>query len=114
MAAKEKAVNFTAEQFAALKAVYLAAEGYQARKEAIAAFAPTIGKTERSCIAKLSREGIYKAKEYTNKAGEKPVDKETLTNRIASALGVSAEVAESLTKANKAILEKIAFALEAD
>jgi hypothetical protein len=110
----KKTENFTAEQFAQLRDAYLNPDnvGYDAKREAIKEVAAKIGKSERSCIAKLSREGFYKAKEYTTKNGGKPESKENLAARIAAALGVAVETAESLTKANKAILEKVAQALE--
>jgi len=99
-----KVPNYTAEVTAKLKADYEAG----ATVEALAA---AFGKTSRSIIAKLSREGIYKAKEYTTKTGEKPVKKDTVADAIGAVLGLSDGEIESLAKANKSALKKVFDAL---
>ena len=55
MSAEIKVANYSAEQVEVLKA------GYEAG-ESIEALAAKVGKTVRSVIAKLSKEGVYKAK----------------------------------------------------
>jgi len=104
MTAKTKTVNYTPEQTAELIAGY--AEGIST-----ADLAEKFGKTVRSIVAKLSREGVYKAKEYTNKNGEKPVKKDAHADAIGAILGLAENEIESLTKANKTALEKIFNAL---
>ena len=59
-----KTVNYTDEQTAKVVADYAAGVTVETIAEAL-------GKTTRSVIAKLSREGVYKAKEYKTKTGEK-------------------------------------------
>ena len=65
------------------------------------------GKTTRSVVAKLSREGVYKKKEYVSKTGETPVAKDTLADKIGALCGLTEPETESLTKANKTALQKI-------
>ena len=99
-AAAVKAVNYTPEQTAQLLADY--AEGM-----ATAQLAEKMGKTVRSIVAKLSRSGVYKAKEYVSKTGEKPIAKEALADKMAEVFGLTEAEADSLTKANKTALKKI-------
>ena len=107
MTEKTKAVNYTAEQTAALVQGYLAGEP-------VAGLAAAFGKTTRSIIAKLSREGVYKAKEYTTKTGEPPIKKDVVADKIGSLCGLSEGEIDSLTKANKTALAKILNTLRAD
>ena len=99
-----KAVNYTAEQETKMKADYQAG----ATTEAIA---ENMGKTVRSVVAKLSRMGIYKKKEYVSKTGEKPQSKDTTADAIGAILRMSEGEIDSLTKANKTALKKIFDAL---
>lgn len=84
-------------------------EAYKAlpTQETVAAFAEKFGKTVKSVIAKLSREGVYQKKEYVSKAGTKPVKKEELATELMEAFGLSDAEADSLAKANKTALLKI-------
>ena len=100
----EKTVNYTPEQTAMLKAEYLAGVSVET-------LAATVGKTVRSVVAKLSREGVYQAKTYVSKTGEKPVKKDTVADAIGAVLQLSEAETESLTKANKTALAKIFAAL---
>lgn len=102
--AKEKVVNYTAEQTAQMKADYAAGV-------AVEKIAETLGKTAKSVVAKLSREGVYKRKEYVTKTGEKPVKKDAHADAIGAVLKLSDGEIESLTKANKTALVKIFAAL---
>jgi hypothetical protein len=104
MTAKAKTVNYTPEQTEKVKAEYLA--GTTPEK-----IAEMLGKTARSVIAKLSREGVYKAKEYVSKTGEKPVKKDAHADAIGAVLNMTESEIESLTKANKTALIKIFKAL---
>lgn len=102
----EKTVNYTAEQ--TLKIV----SDYQAG-ESVESIAQEMGKSVRSIVAKLSREGVYKKKEYVSKNGERPVSKDVQADAIAAILQLSESDAESLTKANKSALAAILKALQA-
>ena len=51
--------------------------------ETVQYLAEKLGKTTKSIIGKLSREGVYKRAVYTSKSGEAPVTKVELVNNIA-------------------------------
>ena len=103
--AAEKTVNYTAEQTAAM------VQAYQAGTD-VAAIAESLGKSVRSIVAKLSREGVYQKKTYTTKNGEAPVKKDALADKLAEIAGLTEAEADSLTKANKTALAKIIAKLE--
>jgi hypothetical protein len=107
MTAKAKTINYTPEQTAKLKADYSA----NPNKETVEKLATEMGKTVRSVIAKLTKEQVYKAKEYVSKSGEKPVKKDAHADAIGAVLKLSEGEIESLTKANKTALVKIFTAL---
>ena len=102
-----KVVNYTAEQTAKMVADY--AEGVT-----VEAIAEALGKTVRSVVAKLSREGVYKKKTYTTKTGEAVVKKDAWADYIGQALGMTEADTESLTKANKTALARIADFIKAE
>lgn len=77
------------------------------------AIATLLGKSTRSIIAKLSREGVYTKKEYKTKSGEAVVAKEAYVALIADALDVDATKLGGLEKANKATLDLLLKALTA-
>ena len=93
--------NYTPEQTATLVA------GYQAG-ETVEALANRLGKSTRSIVAKLSREGVYQAK---TKAVGTRVTKAQLVSLIALKVGASEEVLESLEKAIHQALELLATKL---
>lgn len=100
--ASEKIVSYTPEQTVAL------VEGYKAGTP-VEALAMTVGKSVRSVIAKLSREGVYTAKAKTS--GATRVTKAMLVAVIAAKVGASEEALESLEKATHEALELVANAL---
>lgn len=72
--------------------------------------AEELGKSTKSIIGKLSREGVYKRATYKNKTGELPVTKVELVNNIAENLGVEVENLLGLEKAPKATLKYLDLA----
>jgi hypothetical protein len=96
-----KAVNYTPEQTAKMVADYAAGV-------TVEAIANELGKSVRSIVAKLSREKVYKAKTYVSKTGEAVVKKDEWADYIGQALGLTEADTESLTKANKVALARIA------
>jgi hypothetical protein len=100
----EKVVNYTPEQTAKMVADYSAGV-------TVESIAETMGKTVRSVVAKLSREGVYRKKEYVSKTGEKPVKKDAHADAIGAILQLSEGEIDSLTKANKSALKTIFEAL---
>lgn len=106
-AASPKAPNYTPEQTAKIVGDYVA----NPSPETVNALATEFGKTVRSIVAKLSREGVYKKKEYTTKTGEPVVKKDAHADAIGAVLKLTEAETESLTKANKTALAKIFAAL---
>jgi hypothetical protein len=99
-----KTVNYTAEQTSAMVADYSAGM-------TVESIAQNLGKSVRSVVAKLSREGVYKAKTYVSKTGEKPIKKDVHADAIGAILRLSENDVDSLTKANKNALKAIFDAL---
>ena len=99
-----KTVNYTAEQTAKMVADYQSGVS-------VDMIAQELGKTVRSVVAKLSREKVYKAKEYVSKTGEKPVKKDAHADAIGAILRLPENDIEILTKANKSALKAIFEAL---
>lgn len=102
-----KTENYTAEMTAELVKAY----SEKPEKATVEFFANKFGKTVKSVVAKLSREGVYKKAEYVNKKGEKPVQKDSVADAIGKVLKMTESETTSLTKANKSALEKIFRAL---
>ena len=96
-------VNYTPEATKAIVEAYKA----NASKETVAAMAAKFGKTTRSIVAKLSREGVYKKAEYVAKNGEKPETKEHKVDRIAVLLNVPSEKLGGLEAATKTALDLV-------
>ena len=92
--------NYTEQQTKEMVAQYEAAP----TKETVVAIAEKLGKNTRSVIAKLSREGVYKAQPRTTKRGEPVVLKQELVNIIQKHFG---DEFPSLVKASKVDLQKL-------
>jgi hypothetical protein len=101
---ENKAQNYTPEQTQLIVAEYK-------NGTPVEQIAQMIGKTTRSVVAKLSREGVYVAK--SKATGGVRVKKSDLVERIANRVGVPSEVFESLEKANHEVLEHLAAKLDA-
>ncbi len=100
--ATEKIVNYTEAQTNALVEAYKAAP----TKATIEAFAADFGKSVRSIVAKLAKEGVYQS-EAKASAGVKGVTKADIVAAIAVAVGVTAEQLESLEKATAPALKAV-------
>lgn len=101
---KETNVNYSAEVTQDLVARYVAGESVEA-------LATAFGKSVRSVVAKLSREGVYKSKAKAR--GEVRVTKDELIARIAEHIGVAEETIDSLEKATAGTLKIVLEALDA-
>jgi hypothetical protein len=99
-----KTLNYTVEQTATL------VNDYQ-NGMTVESIAQNLGKSVRSIVAKLSREGVYKPKAYVSKTGEKPVKKDVHADAIGAILQLPENDIDSLTKANKSALRAIFEAL---
>ena len=99
-----KVLNYSPEVTLALVAGYT--EG-----KTVEMLAVKFGKTTRSVIMKLSREGVYVKKTPVTKTGEPIVRKNDHATAIGAILRMTENDTDSLTKANKAALELIFEAL---
>ncbi len=102
-----KIVNYTPEQTSRAVSKYKASP----TAETVAALASEFGKTVKSVVAKLSREGVYMKAERKTKTGAPVVSKEMFVAKIAEAVNVNAEKLDGLEKAPKAALTLILKAL---
>jgi len=96
---------YTDEQTRELVAVFQKAEDQDQREAVVRQYAELYNKSTRSIIAKLTREGVYLAKQYRTKQGEQPVSKAELVAELATLFNVPEEKIESLEKANKQVLK---------
>ena len=110
MAATSK-TSYAVEQSAELVAAYNAATDSDARSDVVQAFATKFGKTVKSIVAKLSREGVYKKVERTRKDGSAIQKKDQTADAIGAILKLSEADTDSLTKANRSALQAIFNAL---
>lgn len=99
----EKVANYSEAQVAELIAGYTAGE-------TVEALASKLGKTARSVIAKLSKEGVYKAK--TKETGKRAMLKSEMVAKLAKMTGATEEQLESLEKATGPALMVVLKALE--
>ena len=95
--AKEATKNYTDEMVKRMTTLYVA----NPTRETVDVLANEFGKSVRSIIAKLSREGVYIAQERKTKSGEPVVRKADLASQLESHF--EAEL-PSLVKASKADL----------
>ena len=107
MTTATKIVNYTEAQTSELVSAYLDSP----TAETVSTFAVTFGKSVRSIVAKLSREGVYMKAERTTKTGEPVQKKDATADAIGAVLMLTEAETESLTKANKTALVKIFAAL---
>ena len=82
-------------------------EAYQQvpTRETVSKLAIELGKSEKSVIGKLSKEGVYIRSVYTTKTGEKPVTKQELVEELAEKLEIDAKDLKGLEKAPKTTLK---------
>ena len=99
-----QAKNYTDEMVASMT------KDYQANptRETVDQLAKQFGKTTRSIIAKLSREGVYVAQPRTTKTGEPVVSKAQFVSAIEAHFDIAMT---TLVKSAKQDLQKLAEAL---
>ena len=99
------AKNYTDEMVAKMVEAYIA----EPNRDTVDSLAEQFGKTTRSIIAKLSREGVYQAQPRTTKSGETVVSKSELVTMIAAHFDIEVP---TLVKAGKQDLQKLADAIQ--
>ena len=99
-------MNYTEEQTEYLVEQYKAVP----TMETVQYLAEELGKTTKSIIGKLSREGVYKRAVYKSKSGELPITKVELVSNIAENLGLEVESLVGLEKSPKTTLKTLEVA----
>tara|TARA_B100001094_G_C18164632_1_gene791318 strand:+ start:419 stop:730 length:312 start_codon:yes stop_codon:yes gene_type:complete len=94
------AKNYTEEMVSQMTEAYSA----NPSRETVDELAQTFGKTTRSIIAKLSREGVYIAQPRTTKSGEPVVAKSELVAQLEAHFGIELP---TLVKAGKQDLQRL-------
>ena len=98
------AKNYTEEMVNTMTEAYAA----NPTRETVDALAEQFGKTTRSIIAKLSREGVYVAQPRTTKSGEPVISKAELVAQIAEHFDIEVP---TLVKAGKQDLQRLVDAI---
>ena len=99
-----QAKNYTEEMVNDMTTQYTA----NPTRETVDALAEQFGKTTRSIIAKLSREGVYVAQPRTTKSGEPVISKSELVAQISEHFGIEMP---TLVKAGKQDLQRLVDAI---
>ena len=95
-----KNVNYTPEVTQAIVTTYTDAPNM----DTVRALAENHGKTVKSIIGKLSREGVYQKATYTTKTGAKPITKAEIVAQIVDKLDLDVDAVAGLEKAPKSAL----------
>jgi hypothetical protein len=74
-------------------------------RETVEELASYMGKSPKSIIGKLAREGVYQKQMYVSKTGEKPVTKIELVKEIAENLQLTEAQLYGLEKSPKGVLK---------
>ena len=95
--------NYTEEQTQMMVGAYLD----QPTRETVDNLAETLGRSTKSIIGKLSREGVYRREVYVSKTGESPITKVEIVNNIAEGLGIESRSLAGLEKSPKTSLKNL-------
>ena len=95
--------NYTEEQTQMMVGAYLD----QPTRETVDNLAETLGRSTKSIIGKLSREGVYRREVYVSKTGESPITKVEIVNNIAEGLGIESRSLAVLEKSPKTSLKNL-------
>ena len=95
--------NYTDEQTAMMVGAYLD----QPTRETVDKLAEELGRSTKSIIGKLSREGVYRREVYVSKTGESPITKVEIVNNIAEGLGLESATLAGLEKSPKTALRNL-------
>ena len=105
----EKArINYTDEQTQYIVKEYLDCP----ERKTVETLAEELGRSIKSIIGKLSKEGVYRREGYRTKTGEVPITKAEIVQSIAEELGLLEKDVEGLEKAPKRVLKNIEAVLK--
>ena len=95
--------NYTEEQTTSMVQTYLA----DPTPDTVEFLANMLGKSKKSIIGKLSREGVYRREVYVSKTGEKPITKVEIVENIADHLDLESRDLAGLEKSPKEALRRL-------
>jgi len=98
-----KMSNYTEQQTEAMISAYI----LDPTRETVDKLAEELGRSTKSIIGKLSREGVYRREVYVSKTGESPITKVEIVNNIAESLGLESTTLAGLEKSPKAALRNL-------
>ena len=102
---KAKNVNYTDAMVETMREAYTAAKDTDEREAVVLEMAETFGKTKRSIVSKMSREGFYVKKEtVSNVIGSKPAKKEDLAAELVEISGLNLVAPEKMNKTDLVVL----------
>jgi hypothetical protein len=81
-------------------------------RDTVQILAEELGKSTKSIIGKLSREGVYQKAQYVSKTGEFPITKKEIVIKIADAIDGDLEKLEGLEKSPKKELKYLLTLVE--
>ena len=99
-------MNYTEAQTQYIMEAYTA----EPSMKTVERLAEELGKSTKSIIGKLSREGVYERAVYKNKSGISPITKAEICVNIAENLGIEIEVLVGLEKSPKGTLQALELA----
>ncbi len=102
------ATNYTNEQVSYMIDKYNEAP----TRDTVQILAEELGKSTKSIIGKLSREGVYQKAQYVSKTGEFPITKKELVVKISDAIDGELEKLEGLEKSPKKELKYLLTLVE--
>ncbi len=102
------ATNYTNEQVAYMIDKY----NESPTRDTVQSLAIELGKSTKSIIGKLSREGVYQKAQYVSKTGEFPITKKELVVKISDAIDGELERLEGLEKSPKKELKYLLTLVE--
>ena len=102
------ATNYTSEQVSYMIDKY----NESPTRDTVQILAEELGKSTKSIIGKLSREGVYQKAQYVSKTGEFPITKKELVVKIADAVDGELEKLEGLEKSPKKELKYLLTLVE--
>ncbi len=102
------ATNYTNEQVSYMIDKY----NESPTRDTVEILAEELGKSTKSIIGKLSREGVYQKAQYVSKTGEFPITKKELVVKISDAIDGELERLEGLEKSPKKELKYLLTLVE--
>lgn len=100
-------MNYNKEMTSTMIARYCSAPN----RETVAILARQFGKSEKSIIGKLSKEGVYQRAVYVTKTGEKPITKTELVAKLEDKYEIDLK---GLEKSPKEVLKRLVEVLCVD